>query len=214
VSAWVSADVGAVFPALWRCFTECECELVEVNPLAATNSGLVALDAKIVVDDRALGRHPELRLSRDEADPLEAAAARLQVYPVRMRGAIAIAAAGAGALMATLDHVQALGGTLAGGLDLGGVVGHRPPELTESLVLTREFAPRAFLFNFYVRTWKGDVIAESILKAVGDCPPGQPVVVRLAGNRAVEGEEILSGAGIPVTASLVEACRWAVEATR
>ncbi len=214
VAAHLGADVTRFVQALWQCFVECECELVEVNPLAITPEGPVALDAKLIVDDRALGRHPELGLARDETDPLDAAAARLAVYPVRMQGDIAVAAAGAGALMATLDYVQALGGTLAGGVDLGGVVGHRPAELTEALALTREFGPRAFLFNFYVRTWKGDVLAESVVKAVGDLHPRLPVVVRLAGNRAPEGHAVLRAAGIPVTTSLVEACRQVVAAVR
>ncbi len=214
VSAHLGTDVGRVLHALWRCFVECECELVEVNPLAVTPEGPVALDAKIVVDDRALGRHPELGLARHEADPLELAAARLAVYPVRMHGDIAVAAAGAGALMATLDYVQALGGSLAGGIDLGGVVGHRPAELIESLALTREFGPKAFLFNFYVRTWRGDLLAEAVLKAVGDLHPRCPVIVRLAGHRAAEGHAILRAAGLPVTTSLVDACRQAVEAAR
>ncbi len=116
--------------------------------------------------------------------------------------------------MATLDYVAALGGTLAGGIDLGGVVGHRPAELAEALALMRELAPRAFLVNSYVRTWKNDVMAEAVVKALGDLHPRQPVMVRLAGHRTAEGEAILREAGIPVTGSLVEACRWVVEAVR
>ena len=215
VSAHLGAAVGPVVDALWQCFTRFECELVEVNPLAIGADGAaVALDAKIVVDDRALPRHPDVAGRREDADPLELAGARLAVYPVRMQGDIAVAAAGAGALMATLDYVQALGGTLAGGVDLGGIVGHRPAELVEALALTRELAPRAFLFNFYVRTWKNDLLAESVLKAVGDLHPRHPIVVRMAGHRVAEGEAVLAAAGIPATRSFVEACRWAVEAVR
>jgi succinyl-CoA synthetase beta subunit len=215
VSAQLGADVTSILDRLWQCFVEYECELVEINPLALTgDGGPVALDARIVLDDRSAGRHPELGPAPDDVDPLDAAAARLAVYPVRMQGDIAVAAAGAGALMATLDYVQALGGRLAGGIDLGGVVGHRPAELTESLALTRQFAPKAFLFNFYVRTWKGDVLAEAVLGAVGDLHPRCPVVVRLAGNRAAEGHAILRAAGVPVTASLVDACRQVVEAVQ
>ncbi len=205
---------GAVLEGLWGCFAGYECELVEVNPLAAADGDrLLALDAKVVLDDRALARHPEVAVPPPEAEPLAAAAARLAVYPVRMAGDIAVAAAGAGSLMATLDYVRALGGTLAGGIDLGGVVGHHPAELTEALALTRWFAPQAFLFNFYVRTWQGDVLARAVLDAVGDLHPRCPVVVRLAGHRAPEGHAILRGAGVPVTDSLLEACRWVVEAT-
>ena len=214
VSAHLGADLTGIVEALWRCFVEWECELVEVNPLGLTDGGVVALDAKIVVDDRSLVRHPELRRTGDDVDPLEAAGARLAVYPIRMAGDIAVATTGAGQLMATLDYVQALGGTLAGGLDLGGIVGHRPAELAEALALTREFAPKAFLFNAYVRTWKNDVIAEAILKAVGDLHRWHPIVVRMAGHRAAEGEAILRAAGIPVTGSLVEACRHVVASLR
>jgi succinyl-CoA synthetase beta subunit len=215
VSAHLGAPVGPVVDALWQCFTCFECELVEVNPLAiGGDGGVAALDAKIVVDDRALARHPDVAGPREDADPLELAGARLAVYPVRMRGDIAVAAAGAGALMATLDYVQQLGGTLAGGVDLGGIVGHRPAELAEALALTRELSPRAFLFNFYVRTWKNDLLAESVLKAVGDLHPRHPIVVRMAGNRVAEGEAVLAAAGIPATRSFVEACRWIVDAVR
>ncbi len=207
--------LGQALQGMWRCFAELECELVEVNPLALTPAGaVVALDARVVVDDRSLARHPGLRREAPDIDPLERAAVRLAVYPVRMQGDIAVAAAGAGALMATLDYVQALGGTLAGGLDLGGVVGHHPDQLTEALRMTREFGPRAFLFNFYVRTWKGDVIARSVLNAVGDLHPRIPVIVRLAGNRSAEGHAILREAGIPVTASFLEACAQAARAVR
>ena len=211
VSAHLGAAVGPALEALWRCFARFECELVEVNPLAVGPEGeITALDAKIIVDDRVRGRHPELPAARDNGDPLEAAGARLAVYPVRMAGAIAVATTGAGQLMATLDYVHALGGTLAGGVDLGGIVGHRPAELAEALALMREFAPRAFLVNSYVRTWRNDVIAEALLKAVGDLHPGRPIVVRMAGHRTAEGEAILRAAGIPVTRSLVEACRRVV----
>jgi succinyl-CoA synthetase beta subunit len=207
--------MGPVLEALWRCFTGLECELVELNPLALGPGGrAVALDAKIVVDDRARARHPELPAGRAGPDPLEAAGVRLGVYPVRMDGAIAVATTGAGQLMATLDYVQALGGTLAGGLDLGGIVGHRPAELAEALGLVREFSPRAVLLNSYVRTWKNDVIAEALVKAIGDLHPGCPIVARLGGNRAAEGEAILGAAGIAVTRSLVEACRLVVDAVR
>jgi succinyl-CoA synthetase beta subunit len=207
------SSLAEILEGMWRCFVELECELVEVNPLALTcDGGLVALDARIVVDDRGLGRHPELSFERPDTDPLDAAGARLQVYPVRMRGDIAVAAAGAGALMATLDYVQALGGTLAGGLDLGGGVGHRPADLAEALALTRAFAPKVFLFNFYVRTWKGDVLADAVVEAVGHLRARRPVVVRLAGNRAAEGHRILQIAGVPVTTSLLDACRRAVDA--
>jgi succinyl-CoA synthetase beta subunit len=215
VAAHLGAPVGPVVQALWECFTRFECELVEVNPLAVEPDGRVlALDARIVVDDRARGRHPELPASGDGDDPLEAAGARLAVYPVRMAGAIAVATTGAGQLMATLDYVQALGGTLAGGLDLGGIVGHRPAELAEALRLLREFRPRAVLLNSYVRTWKNDVIAEALLAAVGDLPPDRPVVARLAGHRAAEGEAVLRRAGIPVARSLTEACRLVVDGVR
>ncbi len=212
VAARLGPAAGPIAAALWACFTRFECELVEVNPLAMTaGGGAVALDAKIVVDDRSRARHPELAALAEELDPLDAAGARLAVYPVRMRGDIAVAAAGAGALMATLDYVQALGGTLAGGVDLGGIVGHRPAELVEALALTRELAPRRFLFNFYVRTWKNDVLAAAVLEAVGDLHPRSPVVVRMAGHRAAEGHAVLRAAGVPVTDSLLEACRWAVD---
>jgi succinyl-CoA synthetase beta subunit len=209
------AAFAGLLDGLWRCFRQLECELVEVNPLALTeDAGLVALDAKVVADDRSRGRHPELAGLGDEPDPLDAAAARLAVYPVPMQGDIAVAAAGAGALMATLDYVQALGGTLAGGLDLGGVVGHRPAELVEALGLTRAFAPRAFLFNFYVRGWRCDVLAEAVLEAVGDLRPRCPVMVRLAGNRAAEGRAILGAAGVPTSDALIDACRYIVAAVR
>jgi succinyl-CoA synthetase beta subunit len=215
VSAHLGGPLGPLVEALWRCFTRLECELVEVNPLGLDDHGAaVALDAKIVVDDRARARHPELPLARDGSDPLEAAGARLGVYPVRMAGAIAAATTGAGQLMATLDYVQALGGTLAGGLDLGGTVGHRPAELAEALGLLRGLEPRAVLLNSYVRTWRNDVIAEALVRALGDLHPARPVVARLAGHRAAEGEAILRAAGIPVSGSLVEACRLVVGLVR
>ena len=101
-----------------------------------------------------------------------------------------------------------------GGLDLGGTVGHRPAELAEALGLLRGLEPRAVLLNSYVRTWRNDVIAEALVRALGDLHPARPVVARLAGHRAAEGEAILRAAGIPVSGSLVEACRLVVGLVR
>ena len=177
--------------------------------LVASDAG--GVDVETSGDALRLAIHPFLGVP---SYAVRRVSTRLGVYPVRMDGAIAVATTGAGQLMATLDYVQALGGTLAGGLDLGGIVGHRPAELAEALGFVREFSPRAVLLNSYVRTWKNDVIAEALVKAIGDLHPGCPIVARLGGNRAAEGEAILGAAGIAVTRSLVEACRLVVDAVR
>ena len=200
---------------LWNCFIRHDCEIAEINPLVLTKSGeLIALDARIAIDDRARFRQPKLAplVPIDVQDGLAADAARLGVFPVFMSGDIAVIAGGAGTLMASFDYLASLGGTLAGGVDLGGFGLRDQAVLAGVLALAKRLAPKVLLFNSsYMALSRGDEVAETIINAGLAHFDTKDLIVRMAGNWSDEGRRRLADAGIRATPSLVEACRWAVQ---
>jgi succinyl-CoA synthetase beta subunit len=199
---------------LWGCFTENHCELVEIDPLVVTTTGeFVARSINVVCDPQRLS-------SLGIDDPLSSLtqmdreAAELGIFPIKMRGDIAVIAPGAGSLMASMDFIEANGGTLAGGIDLGGSIGQRADALPRALGIAWHFEPRAFLINAYLRTSRGDVFANSIITAIGKDHPRDRVAVRLAGNLWKEGHAILGEAGIFATLSFEEAGTFILDAVR
>jgi succinyl-CoA synthetase beta subunit len=200
---------------LWNCFVRHDCEIAEINPLVLTQSGaLIALDARIGIDDRARFRQPKLDalVPLDVQEGLAGEAARLGVFPVFMSGDIAVIAGGAGTLMASFDYLASFGATLAGGVDLGGFGLRDQTVLAGALALAKRMAPKVLLFNSsYMALSRGDEVAETIINAGLANFDTKSLIVRMAGNRSEEGRRRLVDAGIRATPSLVEACRWAVQ---
>jgi len=206
----------ACISGLWNCFRRYDCEIAEINPLVLTKSGeLVALDAKIGIDDRAKFRQSILAETGpiDGRGDLAGEASRLGVFPVFMSGDIAVIAGGAGTLMASFDYIASLGGTLAGGVDLGGFGLRNQTVLAGVFALTKRMAPKVLMFNSsYMALSRGDEVAETIIKVGLEHFDRKNLVVRMAGNCSAEGQKRLADAGIRATSSLVEACHLAVDA--
>lgn len=207
-----------VMDALYRLFNACDASLIELNPLALTDAGeLVALDAKIVLDDNALVRHPELAALRDasQEDPRELEARAYELNYIRLEGDIGCMVNGAGLAMATMDLIQLKGGAPANFLDVGGGTTAERVAAAFKLILS-DPKVRAILVNIFGGIVRCDLIAEGIIQAVREVEVRVPIVVRLAGTRAEEGLRMLAASGLAVqTASDLEtAAELAVRAAR
>jgi len=201
---------------LYRLFTESDASLVEVNPLVVTESGeLIALDAKVNLDDNALYRHPDLESLRDasQEDPREAEAKAHELSYISLDGDIGCMVNGAGLAMATMDLVQLHGGTPANFLDVGG--GATAGRVAEAFkLILSDPKVRAVLVNIFGGIVRCDLIAEGIIQAVREVHVGVPVVVRLEGTNAPQGLRMLaeSGLALETAASLAEAADKVVAA--
>ena len=204
---------------LYRAFVDLDCDLVEVNPLVLTAGGeIVALDAKITLDENAFFRHPEFERFREDfaEDPLERLARERGLGFIRLAGSVGIVGNGAGLVMSTLDVVSLVGGAAANFLDVGGGAG--PQTIADALdLLTRDRSVRAVLVNIFGGITRCDLVAEGIVDAVGRAALPWPVVVRLDGTNAAEGRAILeqgaAGRVVPA-ATMLEAAQRAVELAR
>ncbi len=203
---------------LYRLFIQSDASLIEINPLARTVDGqLLALDAKINLDDNGLYRHPDLNALRDpsQEDPAEAEARAHGLNYIRLDGNIGCMVNGAGLAMATMDLIQLHGGEPANFLDVGG--GTTPERVAEAfkLILSDEKV-RAILVNIFGGIVRCDLIARGILQAIEEVHVGVPVVVRLEGTNADEGRALLETAGMDLIAAqdLTDAARKAVAAAR
>ena len=200
---------------LYNVFTSLDAELVEINPLAVTSEGnLVALDAKIIVDDNAAWRHPELEdperlLMGGELSEWELKARRLGLAFVELDGDVGIIGNGAGLTMATMDLVAEAGGRPANFLDIGG--GASAERVEKALGLLYEYPKaRSILFNVYGGITRGDEVAKGIVAALERLGERKPLVVRLEGTLAREGRRILQSHGLHVYEDPLEAAREAV----
>jgi succinyl-CoA synthetase beta subunit len=188
--------IGAAAQFLRRLYTaylDSDASLAEINPLALTEDGrLLAADAKIVIDDNALFRHPEFEAYKEESeeDPIEAEAHRRGIQYVRLGGNIGIIGNGAGLVMGTLDEVARAGGKPANFLDIGG--GAKAELVRNSLeIVLMDPNVRGVLFNIFGGITRGDEVAKGIIEAIQTMDIEVPIVVRLAGTRAAEGAALL-----------------------
>jgi succinyl-CoA synthetase beta subunit len=208
------ADFVALATALYRLYVEKDLSLVEVNPLIVTRTGaLLALDAKINIDDNALFRHPELARLRDasQEDPMERRAAEHDLNYVSLDGNIACMVNGAGLAMATMDLIKLHGGQPANFLDVGGGATAERVTAAFELILSNSKV-RAVLVNIFGGIVRCDLIAEGIIKAVQKVNVKVPVVVRLEGTNAPQARELLAASGLKITPAqdLTDAARKVV----
>jgi succinyl-CoA synthetase beta subunit len=200
--AWVEAarlDAEAVEGAvdilvkLYRCYTEGDCDLAEINPLILTPSGAVhALDAKVTLDDNASFRHPEWDEFRGtaELDPREALAKEKGLQYVGLDGYVGIIANGAGLAMSTCDVVNQVGGEPANFLDIGG--GASAEVMASALeVINADGNVKSIFINIFGGITKGEDVANGIVQALGRVDIKAPIVIRLDGTNAEQGREIL-----------------------
>jgi len=208
-----SADV---LRRMYDVLVQNDATLVEINPLAQLKDGLVvALDAKVTIDDNALWRHPELESLQSSfpIDPVELRAQEAGLQYVKLDGEVGIIGNGAGLVMSTLDVVQLAGARAANFLDVGG--GASAEVMATSLeVILSDPSVRSALVNIFGGITRCDVVAEGILGALERVTPNVQIVVRLDGTNAAEGRAILARAESPriVTAeTMLEAAHRAAE---
>ncbi|MEC8111797.1 MAG: ADP-forming succinate--CoA ligase subunit beta [Pseudomonadota bacterium] len=213
--AQVKQFVG-IFMGLAKLFAERDLSLIEVNPLVITDDGnLHCLDAKVVVDSNALYRQPELEAMHDpsQEDEREAHAAQWELNYVALDGNIGCMVNGAGLAMGTMDIVKLHGGAPANFLDVGG--GATKERVTEAFkIILSDDNVKAVLINIFGGIVRCDLIAEGVIGAVEEVGVTVPVVVRLEGNNAARGREVLAGSGLNIAAakSLADAAQKVVVA--
>jgi succinyl-CoA synthetase beta subunit len=204
--------------AAFRLVQDCDASLLEINPLVITGSGeLLALDAKLDLDDNALFRHKELADLQDAAqeDPREHAARTHGLNYIALDGDIACMVNGAGLAMATMDLIKLHGGSPANFLDVGGgATAERVAEAFKLILIDSDV--RAILVNIFGGIVRCDLIAEGILQAIQDVAVKVPVVVRLEGTNAAEGLALISQSGLAIQTAgdLTEAAHKAVAAAQ
>jgi succinyl-CoA synthetase beta subunit len=203
-----------IVQALYKLFIERDASLVEINPLIVTNDGdVVALDAKINIEDNALFRQPKLREWRDpsQEDEMENRASAHDLNYVSLDGDIACMVNGAGLAMATMDLIKLHGGEPANFLDVGG--GATAERVAEAfkLILSNKNV-KAILVNIFGGIVRCDLIAEGVIAAVKEVGVEVPVVVRLEGTNVDKGRELLASSGLDIIAAtdLTDAAKKAV----
>jgi succinyl-CoA synthetase beta subunit len=192
-------QVAAMLATLYEVFTKEDATLVEINPLVITpDRRVVALDAKVTLDDNSMFRHPANATLDDSpnADPQETMAAERGLTYVKLDGDIGIFGNGAGLVMSTLDVVAAAGGAPANFLDAGG--GAKAEAIVASVeVILSNPNVKAVLFNVFGGITRCDEVARGLIEAYGILQPSVPFVVRLDGTNDVEGRKLLADAALP-----------------
>jgi len=190
---------ASIINTLYAVSIDNDAELVEINPLVKTASGeFVAADARIIVDDNALFRHPEFKdrsSVRAEDTPLEAEARKQNLPYVDLSGDIGIVANGAGLGMATIDLVHHFGGRPANFLDVGGGGPMDIPKRGLMLVMSKPEV-KAVLINMLGGITRCDIFAQAIIEALNESSVKKPIVVRMMGTNEAEGIQMLNQAGI------------------
>lgn len=196
---------------LYRLFKEEDAELAEINPLVVTEDGrLVAGDAKLVLEDNALFRHPEYRDQPQELTPLEAKAKEKGIAFIQLGGDIGVIANGAGLTMATMDVLHLEEGKPGVFLDLGGT--DDPETVKEAFLLMLEAEPRVVFLNIFGGITKCDTVARGVVEAFEASATAVPIVARIRGVNEEEARAILRDAGMTAHLDMRKAARAAVEA--
>ncbi|MDQ4071070.1 MAG: ADP-forming succinate--CoA ligase subunit beta [Actinomycetota bacterium] len=216
ITSEAAEPMAAMLAQLYGAYTAEDAELVEVNPLAVVADGRVlAMDAKVILDDNAAWRHPGWEEWRhlDDLDPRERVARERGLTYVGLDGSVGVIGNGAGLVMSTLDVVAQVGGRAANFLDVGG--GASADVITAALeVVNGDDAVRAIFVNIFGGITRGEEVAKGIVEALGRVQLRSPIVVRLDGTNAEEGRRILAAHESDRLVSrptMLEAARTAVE---
>jgi succinyl-CoA synthetase beta subunit len=212
------AEFELVVRGLYKLYLECDASLVEVNPLIVTDDGrVVALDAKINIEDNALFRQKELVAWRDpsQEDEIERIAGEADLNYVSLDGDIACMVNGAGLAMATMDLIKLHGGEPANFLDVGGGATRERVTTAFKLILQNSKV-KAILVNIFGGIVRCDMIAEGVIGAARDLGLHLPVVVRIEGTNAAKGRKLLSESRLELIAAadLTDAAKKVVAAAR
>ncbi|MBR2700696.1 MAG: ADP-forming succinate--CoA ligase subunit beta [Erysipelotrichaceae bacterium] len=209
-----SKELAAIITGMVKLFIDKDCSLVEINPLALTSQGYMAVDAKINFDDNALYRHPEIEILRDpdEEDPYEMQAKQAGLSYISIGGNIGCMVNGAGLAMATMDLIQSLGVRPANFLDVGGTATvERVTKAFEIIMSDPEV--KIILVNIFGGIVRCDVIAQGIVEAVKLTDLKVPVVVRFEGSNMEAAREIIRASQMHIISadSLGEAACYCAE---
>jgi len=201
-----------IIKGLYQAFINSDANLAEINPLVITGEDqLLAVDGKIVLDDSALFRHPNLAELRDiqEESTAEREARQAGLSYVKLDGEIGCMVNGAGLAMATMDIVKQYNGEPANFLDIGG--GAKAEKVAAALrIILSDPKVKAVLFNIFGGITRCDEVAKGILEALDQVQTDIPMVARLVGTNEEEGRQILAAANFPSASSLGEAAKMAV----
>jgi succinyl-CoA synthetase beta subunit len=209
-----------MFDGLYKTWWECDASLVEINPLcvvagAGGQESLLAVDAKVSLDDNALYRHPDIQAMRDlsEEAPLEIQAGKFNLNYIQLDGNIACMVNGAGLAMATMDIIQHFGGSPANFLDVGGGASQEQVAGAFKIILS-DPRVKGILVNIFGGIMDCNVIAAGIVAAVRETGLKLPLVVRLEGNNVLAGKETLAQSGVSIitAGSMADAAQKVVKA--
>ena len=214
---------GKILHGLYQCYLESDAELAEINPLAITGDDeLLAVDGKVIIDDNALFRQPELTSQRDTSDEPESerTAREAGITYIKLDGQIGCMVNGAGLAMTTMDMTKLYGEADGIGpanfLDIGG--GATSEQVSTALrIILSDTNVKCVLFNIFGGITRCDEVANGILTAFGEVMPDVPMVIRLQGTNAAEGNHIINEAQIPHIMSaetLTDAAKMAVAAVK
>jgi succinyl-CoA synthetase beta subunit len=214
LSGPLAAELDRLLLALYRLFDREDAELVEINPLAIVGDRLLALDAKVIIEDDAAFRHPEYAAIHDDRTPLEELAREKEIAFVQLDGNIGVIANGAGLTMATLDVLKEFGGAPGVFLDLGGT--DDPKKVTEAFLLMAQAKPKAVFLNIFGGVTRCDTVATGLVAALGSVPAAErfPLVARIRGNNEAEGIAILRQAGVTSVPDLRASAQAVVAAAK
>jgi succinyl-CoA synthetase beta subunit len=194
------AEARTLLQGLYRAFDQTDASLAEINPLILTGDGrVIALDAKLNIDDNALFRHPDIVEMRDldEEDPAEIEASRFDLSYISLDGNIGCLVNGAGLAMATMDVIKLYGGEPANFLDVGG--GATAEKVTEAFkIMLKNPGLKAILVNIFGGIMKCDTIANGVIAAAREVQLKVPLVVRMKGTNEELGRKILAESGLPI----------------
>ena len=209
----VARKAAVIIRKLYDSFVHSDASLAEINPLVLDNdNNLIALDAKINLDDNGLFKHPDFEDLRDldAEDPDEIEAKRNDLSFVKLEGNIGCCVNGAGLAMATMDLVKYFGGEPANFLDIGG--SSSPDKVIAALrIILRDPNVGVILFNIFGGITRCDDVANGIVEAIEKFQPRVPIVVRLTGTNEDKGKEILEKLQLPTTNSMDEVVKMAIK---
>ena len=190
---------------IFEAFTGCDAQLLEINPVLKTSDNrILAVDSKVVLDDNALFRHPDLAEMRDlnEEDPFEVEAGNHNLNFIKLDGNVGCMVNGAGLAMATMDIIKLSGGEPANFLDVGGGANAKTVEAGFRIIL-KDTAVKAILINIFGGIVRCDRVANGVVeayKSIGEIKV--PVIVRLQGTNAEEAKEIIDNSGLKVFSAI------------
>ena len=205
---------GQIARGLWKAYLDSDATLAEINPLVITSQDrLLAVDGKMVLDDNALFRHPELAEMRDlDVEPeAETEARKYSLSFIKLDGQIGCMVNGAGLAMATMDIIKLSGGEPANFLDIGGGASSEKVAAALRIILSDPDV-KVVLYNIFGGITRGDEVARGIIAALQQVDTRVPMVARLVGTNAEEGRQILSEANMITAETLVNAAEKAIAA--